>query len=202
MRILLAGLILTNTTLVLIVLLRPVRGTSLAARILTFLAMFLVPLLVMAGGLSHHLETSKSTSFCLSCHVMKPYGESLYIDDDAHLPAAHFQNRRIDREAACYTCHTTYAMFGDFKAKLTGAKHVWVNYLGTIPDKLELYEPFQNRECLHCHGGARSYEENELHSDILEDLAGNEVSCLDCHEVAHNIENLGSLHRWQKENPQ
>lgn len=191
-------IIVVNIGLVLVILLRPVRGKSLAGKILAFLAMFLVPLLVMAGGLSQHLETSKSTSFCLSCHVMQPYGRSLQIDDQEHVPAAHYQNRRIDREHACYTCHTTYAMFGDLRAKWNGVHHVWANYLGTIPEKIELYKPFQNRECLHCHEGARSYAQNELHSDILSDLASNEVSCLDCHEIAHDIENLRSYERWEE----
>lgn len=198
MRVLLSVLILGNICLILFILMRPVRGRSLAGKILTFMAMFVIPIMVMAGGLSYQLETSKTTRFCLSCHVMEPYGESLHIDDQDHVPAAHFQNRRIDRESACFTCHTTYALFGDFKAKMTGVKHVWVNYLGTIPEKLELYEPFQNRECLHCHSGARSYEENELHADILQDLASNKVSCLDCHDVIHDIEHLASLERWQE----
>ena len=190
--------IFTNVGLLLLILLPPPPEKSSASKALIFVAMFLLPLLVLAGGLAYHLEASKSTSFCLSCHVMTPYNRSLYIDSDEHLPAAHFQNRRIDREQACYTCHTTYAMFGDTRAKLTGLKHVWVNYVGTIPEKLELYQAFNNRECLHCHSGVRSYSENELHSDILKDLESNEVACLDCHEMAHDIENLRSHGRWEE----
>ena len=90
-------------------------------------------------------------------------------------------------------------MFGNIQAKLTGLKHVWVNYFGAIPAELALYRPFNNRECLHCHQRARSYTENELHTDLLENLKDNEVSCLECHEVAHDVGNLSSLEMWKDE---
>ena len=51
---------------------------------------------------------------------MEVYGESLLLADERHLPAAHFQNGRVDREHACFTCHTQYTLFGDMKAKMTG----------------------------------------------------------------------------------
>ena len=41
---------------------------------------------------------------------------SLTIDSSDHLAAAHYQNSRVPREQACYTCHTTYTMFGGAKS--------------------------------------------------------------------------------------
>ena len=69
--------ILTNVGLLLAILLLPVHAKTAAGKVLIFFAMFLLPVLVLAGGLSHHLEASKSTNFYLSCHVMEPYGRSL-----------------------------------------------------------------------------------------------------------------------------
>jgi cytochrome c-type protein NapC len=72
-----------------------------------------------------------------------------------HLAAAHFQNHRVPADEACYTCHTNYAMFGGMKAKIGGLRHIYVYYLGKPPQPadIKLYEPYNNRECLHCHAG-------------------------------------------------
>lgn len=164
---------------------RPALLAEPRARLLAVFAFFLLPLLVTWAGFSTHMEGAKSTSFCLSCHIMSPYGRSLYFDSPAYLPAAHFQNRRIPRDEACFTCHTTYAMYGDLRAKLRGFRHLMVQITGP-PDKIELYEPYQNRECLHCHDGARSFVESEMHAGALEQLRSNEVSCLVCHSQVHH----------------
>src|SRR6058998_3634922 len=74
------------------------------------------------------------------------------LDDPSYIAAVHFQNNRVPRDRACYTCHTNYALFGGVRAKLHGARHVYVQYFSTIPapDKIRLYDPYNNRECLHC----------------------------------------------------
>ena len=180
-------IVLAGIALIAVVVQRPALLATRGGKILAFLALAVIPGLATAMGLSAHMERSKSTEFCLSCHVMEPYGKSLQLDDATALPASHFQNRRIDREHACFTCHTSYTMFGDVKAKLTGLKHVYVNYLGEVPEKIELYEPYNNRECLHCHAGARSFEESDLHKEMRADLASNTTSCLECHDVVHQV---------------
>lgn len=167
--------------------------------ILGFLALFALPILVTSLNANAHLEQSKSTSFCLSCHEMMPYGRSLLNEDTEHLPAVHYQNRLVDKDHACYTCHTSYAMYGDVRAKIKGLQHVWVHYLGTPPEILELYEPYNNRECLHCHRGARSFEEGEDHVDEAEALASGETSCLDCHDLVHDVDQIDEADLWQQD---
>jgi cytochrome c-type protein NapC len=179
------------------VVLRPAMLGTRGGKILAFLALAVMPVVATAMGLSAHMEKSKKTEFCLSCHVMEPYGRSLRVDDASALPAAHYQNQRIDREHACFTCHTTYTMFGDVKAKMTGLRHVYINYLGEVPKKIELYEPYNNRECLHCHAGARSFEENEMHGEIRAELGSNATSCLECHDVAHEVESVDGKPVWK-----
>lgn len=192
---------LATAALIVLVVWRPSLVQARGGRILAFLALCVLPLAVSALGVTAQVEHSKTTSFCLSCHVMEPYGKSLYVDDASYVPAQHFQNIRVPRDEACFTCHTDYTLFGDFKAKLRGLRHVYVNYLGTIPKQIELYEPYNNRECLHCHAGARSFEESDLHQEIRGELARNTTSCLECHDTIHSVHALKGLELWKEEKP-
>lgn len=164
------------------------------ARLLLFAALFVLPVVGIRAGLQTHLEASKTTEFCMSCHVMEPYGRSLLLADDTYSPAAHFQNRRIDRNTACFTCHTQYTIFGDLTSKLNGLEHLWVYYTGQTPDKIELYSPYHNRECLHCHIGARGFD--EIHAPEMNDLVANDTSCMTCHGSAHDVHDLDGAPLW------
>lgn len=194
----LAAVVLATVALIVLLVLRPSLTTIRGGRILAFLAFLVLPMLATAMGLSAHLEHSKSTQFCLSCHVMEPYGQSLDVDDAAWLPAQHFQNNRVPRDRACFTCHADYTLFGDTKAKLRGLRHVYVYYIGDIPEKIQLYEPYNNRECLHCHAGARSFEESDLHKEVRGELGSNTTSCLECHDAVHNVNELEGKALWKE----
>jgi cytochrome c-type protein NapC len=188
-----------------LVVLRPDVTRVRDGRVLAFLALFLLPSMSVWAGVSQHMDRAKSTEFCLSCHTMADYGRSLYVDDRSYLPAAHFQNNRVPRERACYTCHTDYTMFGGLKDKWRGLSHVYVQYLGTIPKtgEIKLYQPFNNRECLHCHGGARSYMEASAHQkspDTLEKANSNQLSCMSsrCHDTIHDVTTLADASFWKE----
>ena len=175
-------------------------------RILAFVALFLLPSLALWAGVSEHMERAKTTEFCLSCHTMDDYGRSLHVDDKGYLPAAHYQNNRIPRDHACYTCHTNYSMFGGAGDKWRGLSHVYVKYLGTIPKtgEIKLYSPFNNRECLHCHAGSRSYLATSAHQktpDLLEKAGRNELSCMSsrCHDTIHDVTTLADAKFWKEE---
>src|SRR5678815_1716539 len=87
-----------------LVVLRPDVTRVRDGRVLAFLALFLLPSMAVWAGVSQHMDRAKTTAFCLSCHTMEDYGRSLYVDDRSYLPAAHFQNNRVPRDHACYTC--------------------------------------------------------------------------------------------------
>jgi len=167
-----------------------------AGRIQALIGLVAVPVVISTVGTSMHLQQAKSTRFCLSCHVMEPYGDTLHADAD-WLPAVHLQNRWIPEDQACYTCHTSYTMFGDFEAKMKGLKHLLVNYLGEPPEKIELYEPYKNRECLHCHGGSRRLLEDGMHGEVLLAEDVEETSCLECHDVVHELDALAETATWE-----
>lgn len=200
-------LISFSVLLIVVLVFRPQMTSSPVGKIVAFLALFAFPLLSIGMGFSTHMDRSKSTQFCLSCHIMEPYGKSLRVDDTFHLAAAHYQNHRVPADEACYTCHTNYAMFGTIKAKVGGLRHIYVYYLGQPPKPadIKLYEPYNNRECLHCHGGARSFEEGAVHTAdpaLLPDIKSNKVSCLSsgCHQVVHDVASLGEQKFWKEEN--
>ncbi len=188
--------VVVTITLMVVVVLKPDSTSRRGGQVLGFVAFFVLPLALTSFGVAAHLEHSKSTEFCLSCHVMEPYGESLMIDAEEYVPAAHFQNSLIPRDQVCFTCHTTYTMYGDLRAKLQGLQHVYVYYLGTVPEKIELYQPYNNRECLNCHNDGRRFEENELHIEVRAELASNETSCLECHDAIHDVTALNNLPKW------
>jgi cytochrome c-type protein NapC len=156
-----------------------------------------LPLTTTGVGFQHGMSRSSNTSFCMECHEMQPYGKSLFVDDPRSLPALHFQRRLVSRESACYTCHTDYALFGDVRAKLNGLRHVWVHYTGVIPDKITLYAPYPNANCLHCHDDARSYLEAAAHAGLFELLRREERSCLGCHSGGHALDAAAAGRFWE-----
>ena len=192
--------VLLETTIVLLIVLmtRSSFTATPAGKILGFLAFCALPILCGFWGLNEHLERSKQTAFCLSCHIMAPYGRSLYASDAAYIPAMHYQNHRIPADEACYTCHTDYAMYGTVRVKLHGLRHIYVQYFGKPSDPIHLYDPYNNRECLHCHEGARSFE-NDTHLALLDQLKSNQLSCVSsgCHDTIHNAASIDRVKMWR-----
>jgi nitrate/TMAO reductase-like tetraheme cytochrome c subunit len=164
----------------------------------------MLPAIAAKQGFDEHMEKAKTTTFCLSCHIMEPYGQSLRIDDPSFVPAMHFQNHLVPTDQTCFTCHTTYTMFGDYQAKLRGLRHLYVQYLGTRPkpEDIKLYVPYNNRECLHCHDGMRKFEEAAPHRrdpGMMERMKSNLLSCTssNCHEFVHDVGDLKDYTLWK-----
>jgi cytochrome c-type protein NapC len=165
---------------------RPGRAKQGAGPLVAAIAFIAVPGLVLTVGAERHIGMSKKTEFCLSCHEMHPHGATLLNAET--LAGKHFANRYVPREQACYTCHTEYTMYGGMSAKLKGLQHLLVHYRGGITDPIKTYDPYSNRECLHCHEGAASFDEAIGHGDELESFRSDKVSCLECHKPAHGVE--------------
>lgn len=195
-------LIALTMGLIAFVIIKPSITLDRGGKMLAFLALFLLPVLVGWMGTNEHIESSKKTEFCLSCHVMADHGKSLYVDDKEFVPANHFQNNLVPHDKACYTCHTDYTVYGDVNAKFRGLKHIYVYYLGRIPTTLKLYSSYKNRECLRCHEGMRRFEESQYHNryaTMLTSIKSNKLSCLtsNCHDVIHNVKELNDVEFWR-----
>ncbi|MBO0726340.1 MAG: NapC/NirT family cytochrome c [Blastocatellia bacterium] len=199
----LVAVILFSIVLIALLVLRPSITATRGGKILAFVALLVFPVLAGGMGVNQHIERSKTTNFCLSCHVMEDYGKSLRVDDRSYIPAAHFQYNRVPRDKACYTCHTDYTMYGDIHSKLRGLKHVYAYYLGKPSQPIKLYNPYNNRECLHCHLGARSFEESEAHAkdpQMMSRIKANQLSCStsECHNIIHNVGQLKDAPIWKE----
>jgi cytochrome c-type protein NapC len=199
------SLIALSLVLALIVGLRADLARSRGGKILAFVALLILPVLSAWGGFEEHLDRATSTTFCLSCHVMADFGQSLHYDDPSYIPARHYQNNSVPRDHACYTCHTDYAMFGGVKAKFRGLRHIYVQYLGTVPapKDIKLYTPFSNETCLHCHLGARKFEEVNAHhktADLLTKVKSGQISCISsgCHDIVHEVGDLKGAKFWKE----
>jgi cytochrome c-type protein NapC len=182
---------------------RPEITVARGGKILAFLGLFILPVFGGMLGFESHYERSKQTSFCLSCHIMNDYGKSLYVDNPSYIPAAHFQNNRVPRDEACYTCHTDYTLYtGGIKAKFRGLHHLYAQYLGKPEHPIKLYTPYNNRECLHCHEGSRRFEEGAVHTadpQTMVDIKSNKLSCTSsgCHDTVHNVSQLDHMKYWK-----
>ena len=166
-------------------------------RLVLLVGLVALPLLLSVGNISYGVRESSTTHFCLSCHEMQRHGKSLFADNRQALAAVHYQNRLVDREAVCYSCHKDYAMFGDVKAKLNGLRHVWAHYVAGVPKKIELYHPYPNSNCLHCHDDARRFVDGVAHRPIVNQLYDGSTSCLSCHQVAHDMAKVDAGELWQ-----
>jgi cytochrome c-type protein NapC len=197
------AVITLSALLVLLFVFRTSITESRGGKILAFVCLLILPALAMTMGTERHMANMRSTQFCTSCHVMGAYGQSLRVDDAAAIPAQHFQNRRIPREEACYTCHTDYALFGGVRAKIRGLRHLYAQYTKHPEAPVHLYSPYSNANCLHCHEGARTFEEGATHTadpDLLSAIKSGNKSCMSsgCHDVAHNIVGSKDAKFWRE----
>jgi cytochrome c-type protein NapC len=172
-------------------------SANTVGRLVLLVGLVALPLLLSAGNISYGVRESSTTRFCLSCHEMQRHGKSLFADNRRALAAVHYQGRLVERETVCYSCHKDYALFGDVTAKLNGLRHVWAHYVAGVPEKIELYHPYPNSNCLHCHDDARRFLEGPAHVPIMNDLTAGKTSCLSCHRVAHDMAKVDAGELWQ-----
>jgi len=194
-------LIILSIVLASIFLIRPSVTVGTGWKIVAFIGLCVLPALCIVVGMGTHIQRSEQRRFCISCHVMVPYGQSLYLDDSKFLPAQHFQNHRVPPETACFACHADYTIYGPFKDKLRGLTRIYMQYVSTPPAPAAIRIPggFDNAQCLHCHEGARDFVENPVHSALIDSLISNQMSCLTsgCHDAAHDIDQLSTAKFWR-----
>ena len=73
-----------------------------------------------------------------------------------------------------------------------------MQYISTPPNPIRLPGPWDNKQCLHCHGGARDFESNPVHMALMDSLKSNQMSCLSsgCHDTVHNVADLSHVKFW------
>ena len=190
--------IVLTVILAAIFLIRPSLTISAGWKIVAFIGLCVLPALCAIGGMNIHVQRSEQTTFCISCHAMAPFGRSLYVDDPNYIPAQHFQNHRVPANQACYACHADYTIYGPLKDKLSGLTRIYMQFVSTPPNPIRIPGGYHNRQCLHCHQGARKFQENPIHSTMMDSLVSNQMSCLTggCHDTVHNVDSLTKVKFW------
>lgn len=184
------ALALLGTVLLLVVMTsRGLRGAP-GWRVLAFAAFFATPVLFAVSALQANLHHMKTVEFCGSCHMMERYVHSLTYDDDEPLSSVHYRNNYVGQKTACYSCHVSYAMFGGVKAKVNGLHHVLAYVSGKGEGKIELYQPYDNDNCLHCHESSERFlkaEEHTAEESFVSRVQSGALSCLQsgCHDEGH-----------------
>lgn len=140
----------------------------------------------LGGVLLHSDDEMRKVSFCAACHEMRPYVESV-TGSSVSLAAAHHRSASIDRERACYTCHTRPGLSGFVDAKLTGLDNLKEHYLGNVPEGLSLRREYDTRVCLKCHRSSEGFGAQAAHAPLMDVISTGETSCLECHGPAHDV---------------
>ena len=192
----LIALVVLTIVLAGVFLVRPSITAGVTGKILAFIGLCVLPALCMGTGMSFHMQRSQQTAYCISCHSMESHGQSLYVLDTNYIPAQHFQNHLVPPNQACYTCHTDYTMYGPLKDKLKGLRYLYMEYVSTPPKTIHLDGTYSNLQCLHCHAGMRTFDENITHTAIMGSLTTNQISCISCHDMIHNASEVGHLKMW------
>lgn len=184
--------IAAGVVVLLLVLLRASMGSleKKGQKISALLAMGVLPCVWMLGVAVYDLEVMQTVDFCVQCHTMRGYRESLtHIpedEDDMSLVANHYLNNRVSQKKACYQCHADHTpITGPIKTKLNGLREAYIEYLGNPPDPVHATKPFRVENCLHCHETSRRFRQE--HEDTLEEIESGETSCKECHDVIHVV---------------
>ena len=74
---------------------------------------------------------------------------------------------------ACYSCHADYTIYGPLNGQAARAEAdlhaIREHAAGSGVDPHS--GGFKNAQCLHCHLGARNFEENAVHAALLDSLS-------------------------------
>ena len=142
-----------------------------------------LPLTSIMLGMILVFERAEGVEFCGSCHLaMQTYVRDIENPRSESLAALHFKNRYIPRNQ-CYTCHTSFGLFGTAQAKVAGMVDVVKYYTGRFHFPLKMREPYPNDECLKCHYDSIRW--GTSHEGVKNDLVAGESRCLDCHGKNH-----------------
>jgi nitrate/TMAO reductase-like tetraheme cytochrome c subunit len=165
------------------------RTPGLSAWALLFLAVVILPGISAMFGTLLVFERGERVEFCGSCHkAMQPYVADMRDPNSHSLAALHFKNSYIPRNQ-CYTCHTSFGLFGTMQAKIGGIIEVHRYYTGSFRHPLKMREPYRNDDCLKCHAGSIRWSEN--HAAERDAIFAGRIRCLDCHGQTHPPHILG-----------
>jgi nitrate/TMAO reductase-like tetraheme cytochrome c subunit len=115
---------------------------------------------------------------------MRPMVNDMMDPQSDTLAARHFKNRWIPKDQ-CYECHSDYGLSGNLAAKMEGFRHLARYTTRTYTEPIQYRGVFDNDNCLKCHGNMPKFEAVPWHHTVNKFVEKNEMSCLNCHGLAH-----------------
>ena len=168
----------------------PSRQISSRAKWLLLVVLGVAPALLSMATLDVSFQRAQSIEFCASCHTMTPWMKDIHNPESKSLASLHYRNRYIQTNQ-CYRCHADYDFFGPVRAKLDGMHHVVAYYTGIgRHEKIALYKPFPNRNCLQCHSESAKFKDNPAHVAVADQIQSEQIRCVDCHSPVHTPEGV------------
>jgi nitrate/TMAO reductase-like tetraheme cytochrome c subunit len=153
-------------------------------KLLAFTALVAVPTAVAGVANYHTFVGVHEVDACNRCHVMRPMVNDMMDPQSDTLAARHFKNRWIPKDQ-CYECHSDYGLSGNLAAKMEGFRHLARYTTRTYKEPIQYRGVFENDNCLKCHSSMPKFEAVPWHHTVNEPLEKNEMSCLNCHGLAH-----------------
>jgi cytochrome c-type protein NapC len=151
------------------------------------------------GGFHTAMDLSNTEAFCISCHEMR---EFVYTD---YIEGPHYTNPSGVR-AICSDCHVPRPWFYKVAKKIEASRELWYHLIGSI-DTREAFEAQRyemaervwavmresdSRECRNCHSreamalDLQVRQARRKHSDEWYERTGE--TCIDCHQgIAHQL---------------
>jgi cytochrome c nitrite reductase small subunit len=137
------------------------------------------PVVITGVGTILVFERAERVEFCASCHLtMKSFVDDMKNPKSVSLAALHFKNRYIP-DNQCYSCHTSYGLFGTVEAKKEGMNDTYKYYTRTFHLPIKLRHPYPNTDCLKCHAGSAKWIAS--HEDYKDALFSGQATCMQCH---------------------
>lgn len=148
------------------------------------------PMLITGVGTILVFERAERVEFCASCHItMKAFVDDMKDPKSDSLAALHFKNRYIPDDQ-CYSCHTSYGLFGTVEAKKEGLNDVYKYYTRTFHLPIKLRHPYPNNDCLKCHAGSAKWLAS--HEDYKDALFSGQATCMQCHADSNPAHKLAA----------
>jgi nitrate/TMAO reductase-like tetraheme cytochrome c subunit len=132
----------------------------------------LAVILIVAVAVYVPVHLTSSTSYCASCHQMKPYQATL--------------EHSVHANVACVSCHVPPGLFASIKWRTKEWVNIWATYLD-MPNVSAKQQLPSNANCTSCHNVQNlgpSQTDIRFSHQIHVNLAN--LTCVDCHnEVSH-----------------
>lgn len=149
---------------------------SISKKMIIAITVIIVVLVLIVGG----VEFTSRTSFCITCHNMKPYYETLKISSH--------------REVDCIKCHIPPGLNNYIRVKLKGLNQLGMYITGSLP--LVYHAEVEDTSCLRkgCHVKDKLLSEpvnfkkgiTFQHSTHLKPVRDIQLVCTSCHsQIVH-----------------